>query len=649
MFSKTDVQNSFHETLKITVMVLAYLNVKNITCKNNIHILLFFAAFTTAAFGMVAYCAKWVAQEYVFADGILRLQSFFKYSNAAACFLGCGYFSAVSVLTGVGNTYLKNGAARYFVKVASGTVLLALYLTFSKAAIPMFLFVGTLLYFKNAEKITFFIAQNMIMLPCAGLILLLSAEFNGIVIFIIAATFLAVSGIAESSKYVIVFRNTWLFVMLFGFVGCLIYAFFNPSILSTAFQRFGYSADALPLITKYPVFGFGAGSWRYLQYSVRSQAYDVGYLHNGWLELTVENGWLVFLLLFGVIVRIVFIGICHGKSEFVPGVLLITIHSFFDIDMSFGTIMLTLGMLVSCASDEVYESTNCVQRTSKKFAVFKHVVLFVSAAIGIVFVYFGLSEMSLTEKFEKAYESGNLQKAQEIALRYEKQFSDYAEPLYWIASIRQSMGAPDNEIESYLKRAVSLSPMDTEKYENYMLFAATKENIDDLCKEYIRRAPKRKETYEYVKQFLYYVMGEGLLSPKECQDKQVYYHNLYRTNNNITTPVLCIKNDIYTDFISLYVSNNIQYIPIRNVFEDLGFLVEYSEKNKQINLTDGSIALILNVGGKTADCNKKVVTLQFGVENIDGKAVISIDDFVSLTGFVFEEEEYGYSVQRQRQ
>ena len=77
------------------------------------------------------------AEEFTFFDRyFLRMQSFTKYANVTAVVLGCGYFASLSP----SDAY--HGKALTY---ASSSLLIAMYLTISKAAIPLFLIIGTAL------------------------------------------------------------------------------------------------------------------------------------------------------------------------------------------------------------------------------------------------------------------------------------------------------------------------------------------------------------------------------------------------------------------------------------------------------------------------------------------------------------------------
>ena len=647
IYTKTDVQNSFHETLKLVLLIMAFFSAKGLKKAEMIHIILFGMAFTTAFFGLVAYCAKWVSGEYVLVENVLRLQSFFKYSNTTACFLACGYYSAISLIFSFRQSYLRKPIVYYWVKVASGIILLATYLTFSKAVLPMFLLVGTLFYWKDAEKLSLFIWQNLIILPFAGVILLVSCKMTGIVLFILIVTAFLLSGLAQVMENMDKLKCIWISCMIFAIFGVLLYIIFRPGILSTAFQRLSYSYDALTLIFKHPFFGFGAGSWRFLQYTVRSSAYEVGYLHNGWLELTIENGWILSLLLFGVTVLYISTGIRRKSDSFCPALILLAAHAVFDIDLSFGVMTTFWGILLSAVSNEI-DRNQSTEISGGRFFLNGGIKL-AAALIGVGCVYYGSAELAFTKSFEKAYISGSHEQAYEIALRYEKTFPRYAVPPYWLASLLQEQGADEKDVRYYLEQAAMLSPYDTEKYERYMLFAVTKENLDSLCEAYIKRAPRRMETYDYIRNFLYYAMSEKVLSKEECREKQEYYYRVYCKNNCITTPILYIRGDSNTEFSTFTEVDETMYVPIRKVFETLGFTVVYDIKTKSIYIFDEDNSYRLYVGKTSAEYDERTYKLKRQIKNIDGTAMISIEDLEDLTDFVLKETEDGLFISRSKQ
>ena len=622
-FTQTGLENSFHETFKLILALSAFCAVRAAAHKDFLPLLLFSASVLTALAGLVAFGGIVSFPEFVLTDGSLfRLQSFFKYSNTAACFLGCGYYAAVSLIF----SHTEKKYARPLT-IGSSLILLALFLTVSKAVIPLFLLLGTLAYYKDDRRLTFFIRQNLFLLPLAAVLLLLRSTGHTIVLYLFALIGILGGGwMGERTQKRKLLWRIWLVCAGTAAVGVIALLICTPSLFTTALQRVHYSLDALPLVWKHPLLGHGAGSWRYLQYSVRSHAYDVGYLHNGPLELALENGQPLFLLLMGSCVWILLRAFRQKQTEYLPALALILIHSFFDIDLSFGCMMIVVGLYAGTLYAPV---KNEAKRSF--WRVVGGLSLLLVSLTSLAFSYWGGKEVMLTERFEKAYLSGNREQASEAVEALEKAFPYHAEPVYYKASVRQSMGAPEEELTALLAKAAALAPYDTQKQEAYMVYALNEANLDALCADYLDRAPLRKETYKYIRDILYYAAENGFLSAEACTQKQKEYHEIYRKSHGITTPMVGLKAGRYTEFVSLTELDGVYYLPLRRTLELFGWQVSYKAEEKLITADREMENLKLYSGQKTAYHNEEPLLLAYAVVNQEGVALIAAKDLERLT------------------
>ncbi len=619
--SAVGMQDSFHETFKLLLLLSAFCAARAVKQKDFVCVLLFSTSVLTAVFGLLAYGGLLPLSEFVLSDGgVLRLQSFFKYSNTTACFLGCGYCAAAALL----EKAEKTKYARLFA-VGTGTVLLALYLTASKAAIPLFWVIGTIAWRKNDARLTFFIRQNFRILPFAALTLFWGTRGQSPLLYlpIFAAVLLGAFAKSAPQKRRGLLTAHLIFTCTAA-VGAIAFLCIKPSLAATAVQRVNYSLDALPLLFKRPLFGCGAGAWRYLQYSVRSQAYNVGYLHNGPLELAIENGQILFWLLVGGLYVCAARAICEKDTELLPIVALLVLHSFFDIDLSFGCMMIVCGLCVGSLAIPTEEVVPPARR-------FKVVMIFLLGAVMLLFSFLGFWEKTLTARFENVYRSGSREQALTAAQKLESAFPRFAEPVYYEASLLHSVGASDEEVTRLLEKATVLAPYDSSKYEAYMAYAVTAENLDALCEEYIRRAPKRRETYDYIRDFLYYAEQNGALPSERLTEKQKHYHELYRAAYGITASEIYLQNGQYTEFVFVTVVDGADYIPLRQTLEVYGWVLSYDPDEMRIDATKDGESLRLYIGQSKALRNGEPFTLAHGVVNRDGTALIEIEDFERLT------------------
>lgn len=625
--SSVGVQDSFHESFKLLLLISAFCAVRAVQQKNFISILLFSTAVLAAVGGLLAYGGLPLA-EFVLTDGgVLRLQSFFKYANTAACFLGCGYYAALSLVEKAETP----GRVR-LITVGAGAVLLALYLTASKAVIPLFWVIGTVAWRKNGARLAFFIKQSFAVLPFAAVTLFLGTKGQTPLLLLpILAALAASLAVSTKTNGLRTLRTVWLSCAGIGVIGGLALLFVRPNVFATAFQRVSYSVDALPLLGKHVLFGCGAGAWRYLQYSVRSQAYDVGYLHNGPLEIAIENGLLLFGILTVGLIVCVTRALRQKNTELLPTVALLVIHSFFDIDLSFGCMMIVCGLCVGSLAAPTEEELPLRPSPLLKGGLF----LLLSAGM-LLPSFFGYRERTLTASFEEVYRSGSREQALSAAQDLESAFPRFAEPVYYEASIRRSMGTSDEEVTRLLERAAALAPYDTTKYEAYMVYAVNAENLDTLCEAYLRRAPRRRKTYDYIRDFLYYAEQNGVLSDEQLAAKQKHYHELYRAAYSITTPIIRLQNAGYNEFVSVTLIGETEYLPLRRVLEVYGFLVSYAPNEQRIEAERDGESLVMYIGQTKAVRDGKELALSHGVVDRDGVALMAVEDMERLLGIVFE-------------
>lgn len=189
-------------------------------------------------------------EEFTFKDGsIVRLQSFIKYVNVTACFLGCGYVAFLELyITEKKNTYLYAGSC----------ILIAMYFTFSKACVPIFLVVSSLYIYKKKELSKVFLAQNIVAAMLLILMLIIVPMNMHFVLFVLITVGVVVSGMING-KYEKCF-SAWMLILGILTVSAIIVILLKPSLAGTFTKRIEYMKDSVKLIQHNPLFGCGFGS-----------------------------------------------------------------------------------------------------------------------------------------------------------------------------------------------------------------------------------------------------------------------------------------------------------------------------------------------------------------------------------------------------
>ena len=108
---------------------------------------------------------------------------------------------------------------------------------------------------------------------------------------------------------------------------------------STMLGRFLYFRDALPVILRHPL-GLGYMGYRAMQGAFQTGQYDVGYVHNGLLQLLLDVGWLPSLAMLFIFVRSFLATGCGVTGRLLLFVLLG--HSMMDFDLEFLSVWLLL-------------------------------------------------------------------------------------------------------------------------------------------------------------------------------------------------------------------------------------------------------------------------------------------------------------------
>lgn len=487
-------QVGIYETYKFLCFVTALMVGYLFKSDKKIFKIIFFNALILSAFGILACCKIVNFDEFTFKDNsILRLQSFVKYANVTACFLGCGYISFLELFVSEKKSaYLYGGSC----------ILIAMYFTFSKACLPIFLIVATLYLHKKKHLSKIFLMQNIIAIFLLSIMLFVSVRNIHFLLLILTVAGIIISGKISISDNK--FYKIWLLTLIAFFVAAVSIVLFKPSMLGTFSERLKYMKDAINLVWRNPLFGCGFGSWRVLQYTVQTKQYNVTYMHNGVLQMIVENGILFTVCFLGMIVYGVICGIKHKKHGNIAIVLTILIHSLVDCDLSFGVILIILGLIVGGMFPEKsdFKIYNCISNC----------LLVVLLSVSCIYMF---TEYTMRSSFEKSY----LESHYDIAKTKLNRLSMICPFDFQLkvteAALEEKTTNDMVIIKQKLKESVELLPYDPEIYEMYMNYNLTDGNIKKMCMEYVNIAPKQEKTYAFLKQYLSKAKKNKIISEEE--------------------------------------------------------------------------------------------------------------------------------------
>lgn len=285
------------EILRFSCLILPFLLTDD-SVKKNLLIGCYFGISFISLIGILAYF-KMLPQGELAAviDGRYRLQSIIGYANTAAVFCGIGIILGIFFRQ-------KYKDYQFVHSVCIVLNVIALMLTFSRLGIACFVIaIMIILCFRHkTARVTFLIG-------CVLSLILI------IVLFLV------------------------------GKVGLI--------IGSTLASRLIYYYDGLLLLFKNP-FGIGVYGWEEKQYLAQTADYYVKYIHNGYLQIALDGGILA-LLGFLSIICYGLLGVHRKFKEcndsfyvYLIGILvLILLHSFVDIDMSYTALLFILGIVLS--------------------------------------------------------------------------------------------------------------------------------------------------------------------------------------------------------------------------------------------------------------------------------------------------------------
>ena len=496
--TSADKQNAIHEFMKIIIFALAFcagMTADKKTIFNAICVL----GTVLSVTGILGYCNILRIDEFVFNDRTyFRLQSFVKFANVTAILLGISYFVLLDEYKETKKIYIPH---------ISVCILLSIYLTISKAAIPIFLVVGTAEVILNKKYAKYFFLQNIICLIVAfGVILAVRNHYYSISALMVVAC-IAITGTLSKNSMPFnadlkKFRPAIVLIAVIGIICASIYAA-SIDVFATLVSRLVYSKDAMRIIKSDWLFGIGAGGWKYYQYGVQSIGYNVNYVHNGMIQLWLDYGLFGFVAFVAIFIT----GAINAfkKKEYVLfGIIIfITAHSMIDIDLSFGVILIVYGLIAGF-----------IAKDGKQDFCFKPFIAIV-LIICVLFETYSVCDYMIRADFENNYLNNDYKAALKSAYRLEKIC-----PLD--SNLKVSIGSLDpNKTEINLEKAAALSPLDKNiclKYINYQIDNKRQINISELSAKFINLAPKQESTYVQEQDFLRRALKNGLCDGREYDE-----------------------------------------------------------------------------------------------------------------------------------
>lgn len=135
-------------------------------------------------------------------------------------------------------------------------------------------------------------------------------------------------------------------------------------------SRFMYMKDAIKLILKNPIIGYGGEAFNYLHKTIQDSYYSTAEVHSFPLQIFLENGILGILTYIAIIIYIIkYIIQKKEKTILEIGIILalgiLIMHSAMDFDMSYVYVVLDFFILLACIApkkeqNKVLKNTNLI-------------------------------------------------------------------------------------------------------------------------------------------------------------------------------------------------------------------------------------------------------------------------------------------------
>lgn len=499
--TRGDKQNALYEYEQLLCLILPFFIGLSIKDEGQILKYIFVCATVTAIAGLLSYCGLIRIENFTFNDRyVLRLQSFLKYANTTAVLLGCGYFAVLKLF----DVYQKK-----VLTYLSSCILIAFYLTVSKAAIPLFILIGTVLFVIQKKYARYFVLQNVICMIFAILIILAGFQQRQSVKLLLIVICVAISGRAIlNDKLHRLFTEKRLIILwvcglgVFLFLGCLLLVSKDINILETLLKRFDYMKDALVLLKEHWLTGIGPGAWKYYQYSAQTTLYSVSDIHNSWLQIWLEYGMIFFVTMVAVLL-IATVLFARKKMYASSAIMLLIItHSLVDINFNFGIILIILGFMTGFALKDAKDI-----RLGKP-------VMYTTLAFCLALYGYMVCEGVVRNMFERSY----IQNKNAQAIKYSYILEKICP---YDSNLQISIAALTQEnAEQRIKHAIELSPLDPGLVQTDIEYSISQKNKNTLEKilKFVGMAKHQEITYVKAKDYLIQALNTGICTQKEYDE-----------------------------------------------------------------------------------------------------------------------------------
>ncbi len=364
--------------------------------------------------GLFGYFGAEIVPDGVLVDGgVRRLQSLLQYANTTALLMLIGY-----LLTVYYRRMCKNARWKMMLYGLEMLFLTAAFLTFSKMVLALLLggVVAALFVVRDRQLLAGLLMTTLLAaaaaLLCTLFIMCGLAPFAGLPLLGLLLLQLICSRMQWKLGDSAMRGLRWGLCLLYGllFVGGMLYVILADtavaaSFRSSLFSRLVYMRDACRAIAAHPLLGIGPGMWADQQGVYQSAFYQVPYIHNGILQFALDAGipaMLLFLCAVGwYAARMIQKWrrkTCGAQDKICfCMVLLMVIHSLFDVDLSFPAVFAILSGCLALAPEKT---------TEKPFLVYSIVPGICSMLLGTFAVYLLLGQ-GFYFAGQKSYQTGN--------------------------------------------------------------------------------------------------------------------------------------------------------------------------------------------------------------------------------------------------
>lgn len=392
-----NIHNSLFEISKLSFLFLPlFLSDKN--SKNGLLLGLYIGACMASVVGLTAYVLHYDKYELVRnIDGIRTVQGSIGYANTMAVFCGIGLILSIYY-------FRKNENYIFLNELLFGINGICLVMTGSKLGMLSLAF---------------------------AIIIALCFKYKKIIPYVLG-------GLATAIVYVAV-----------------LFALGKERIIlgSTLACRLIYWHDAISVFIKNPL-GAGVYGWQGLQYKIQTANYSVKYVHNGFLQVALDGGILSFLgVVFILVTGMVTIANRYLKEQkefylyLLAILLLVSAHSFVDIDFAYGAVWLSLGIALSFVKrDEI---------KINKYIVFALCLLISANCIFAKVNNTNRAEM-LANEFSVAYKNKDFEKMYKVSRAWvtEAPRQQYAYDAFYLSLASLNM---QDELDALYKEADNIN------------------------------------------------------------------------------------------------------------------------------------------------------------------------------------------------